>query len=176
MSGQGVVVACGWVAGKPAGKPAPRGGAHGRRASVWATASRPVKLWRAAVEKSLGSAVRNLGGCRALLEALGGGFGLAPVAVGLELEFVFATVDRAKWGGLFLGKPDADNLVKLWQDLAGTAGLFGGQDDARVARVSARKIWGEASGCRWEVSQANPDAPNTCAAVNGLEARPDWLG
>lgn len=146
----GQEIAAGWIPGTPAGQPR---GRHVRgRVVSWAAAGAPVVLWRGRVERELRAAVERLGD--ALVPVLAGG-----VSLGVSLRFVFPTQDAKQHGQPHTSKPDADNLVKLWMDVAAREGLLLGQDDARVAGLESWKVWGAVGGCGWTVRRlAEPGA------------------
>lgn len=165
----GLPVLAGWIPGRPAGKPSARGGRHGRRANVWAMASRPVKLWRAAVERQAAEAIDSVGG----LDAIGTLMGDA--AIGVSLRFVFPSKVAAKWGQSHDGKPDIDNLQKLVFDVWVKAGLLGGLDDKAVAAVQAEKVMGAAPGLAWTVTRLESSVVGAAIGVTGRGAgSPPW--
>lgn len=162
-------VLAGWIPGRPAGKPAGRGGHRGRHANVWAMASRPVKLWKAAVERQAREAITAAGG----LEAIGDLLGSA--AIGIEIKFVFPSKVAERWGEDHTGKPDVDNLQKLLFDVWTKAGLTGGLDDAHISLVEARKVWGAVAGAGWVITRLEPQEIGQAVGVAGRGAgAPPW--
>jgi Holliday junction resolvase RusA-like endonuclease len=166
----GEAIIAGWIPGRPAGKPSARGGARGRRANVWAMASRPVKLWRAAVERQAAEAIDALGG----LDVVGGLMGES--AIGVSLKFVFPSRVADRWGTTHEGKPDIDNLQKLLFDVWRKAGLLGGLDDASVSAVEAVKVWGAVGGAGYTVTRLERAVIGGAIGVTGrgAGAAPWW--
>lgn len=173
----GQAVLAGWIPGRPAGKPSVRGGSRGRRGNVWAMASRPVKLWKAAVERQAAEAIAAAGGLEAVGELLGN------AAIGVTVTFVFPSRDAARWGEAHTAKPDADNLMKLLFDVWVRTGLTGGLDDAKISAVEAFKVWGAVPGAGWKITRLEPQEIGSAVGVAGRGAGappwwalPEWAG
>lgn len=166
----GAEIASGWIPGTPAGQPR---GRHVRgRVVSWAAASRTVVVWRARVVRELRGAAERLEGP---LQALHG-----HVDLGVSLRFVFPTTDRARHGQAHTSKPDADNLAKLWLDVAKDVGLLLGLDDSAVAGLESYKVWGAVGGVGWTMRALERVDYGTDRVAAGrwweTEAMPDWLG
>lgn len=167
----GAELASGWIPGTPAPLPRPRF-VRGRVVS-WRAAGRATGLWRARVERELRTAVERLGDP---LEAVRAGCDLA-----VSLRFVFPTVDRALHGAPHTRRPDADNLAKLWLDVAQDTGLLLGQDDSHVAGLETWKEWGAIGGCGWTLRALERVEPGQDRVSAGRwwedpDAAPDWVG
>lgn len=166
----GAEIASGWIPGTPAPLPRPRF-VRGRVVS-WRAAGRATGLWRGRVVSSLRTAAEGLG------DALEGARGACDFAV--SLRFVFPTVDLALHGAPHGKRPDTDNLVKLWLDVAQEVGLLLGQDDSHVASIESWKVWGATGGCGWTLralERVEPGQDRVSAGRwwEGAQA-PDWVG
>ncbi len=79
--------------------------------------------------------------------------------VRLDLDMWFAYGKRAERAGKWhTFKPDADNVVKLWQDCAQKAGLI--EDDSHVSLGQAPKMWSALAGAVLTLT-ALGDGPET---------------
>jgi Holliday junction resolvase RusA-like endonuclease len=129
------------VAGIPRPQPRPRFVRAGSKIRAVSTASDLVKIWRLRV-------------LRAVIHAVSGS---EPLSGALEVELVFTFAPprtaegRSRIGQPHTQRPDADNLAKLVLDVMQAGRAFA--DDAKVARLTVVKAWGEDQGAAVTVRQ-----------------------
>lgn len=129
------------VAGTPRPQPRPRFVRAGSRIRAVSTVAPQVQLWRTLVLRAVRQAVASSEPLRGALE--------------VELVFTFApprtAEGRSRIGQPHTQRPDADNLAKLVLDVMQAGRAFA--DDAKVARLTVVKAWGEDQGAAVTVRQ-----------------------
>jgi Holliday junction resolvase RusA-like endonuclease len=141
------------VSGTPRPQPRPRF-VKGR---VISTADPKAKLWRLMVKRAVSQAMDGR-------EAFAG-------AVKLSVVFRFRPSSLVRVGQAHTQKPDADNLLKLVQDVMEECGVF--RNDSQIAHAEPVKLWAHEAGMGVVVEEFV--AEEEAMGAEGLAGAPGWL-